>query len=313
MGMILGKITVETPSHTVLRTAADGAYEIRQYGSLVAAEVHSTDWATRMTEREFSKVAFPTLARYIGVFGEGENVARGGKADAAADTANPADAGADAPTGAEGDQPEKMAMTAPVIMAATDDATATVGDSDKKPEKMAMTAPVVMSATDDGASPAGGRPEKMAMTAPVVTGGGNGADSGDATASSGDAAGGFTMAFLLPSKYKAAAEAPRPTNDKVHLVDVPPRTVAVRKYTGNTTMRDCGEQVKGLLDALFRDGVATTGPWTLQRYNPPFSLPWTKTNEIHVPVEEAAVADAGAAEATAEGGDAAAAAAAVPA
>lgn len=55
---------------------------------------------------------------------------------------------------------------------------------------------------------------------------------------------------------------------------------------------DCGEQVKGLLDALSRDAVATTGPWTLQRYNPPFSLPWTKANEIHVPVEEVVVAEA---------------------
>lgn len=304
----MGKITVETPNHTVLRTAADGAYEIRRYGSMVAAEVHSTDWAAGMTEREFSKVAFPTLARYIGVFGEGENVARGEKGDVAAGTTNAADIGADAPTSAEGDKPEKMAMTAPVVMAATDDGAATAGDGEMKPEKMAMTAPVVMSATDDGASPAGGQPEKMAMTAPVVTSGGNGADSGDATASSGGAAGGFTMAFLLPSKYKAVAEAPLPTNDKVHLVDVPPRTVAVRKYSGNTTMRDCGEQVKGLLDALSRDGVATTGLWTLQRYNPPFSLPWTKTNEIHVPVDEAAVADAAVAVAAPGGGDAPAAA-----
>lgn len=197
MGIVLGKVTVETPSHAVVRAAADGAYEIRQYGSSVAAEVRSADWAAGMSEREFSKVAFPTLARYIGVFGDGENVARGGGADA------------------------------------------------------------------DGGEPA------TATTA-----------------------GGFTMAFLLPSKYKAAADAPRPTNDKVHLMDVPPRTVAVRKYSGNTTMGSCWEQVKGLLDALARDGVATTGPWTLQRYNPPFSLPWTKTNEIHVPVEVDVAAEA---------------------
>lgn len=85
MGIVLGKVTVETPSHAVVRAAADGAYEIRQYGSSVAAEVRSADWAAGMSEREFSKVAFPTLARYIGVFGDGENVARGGGADADAD------------------------------------------------------------------------------------------------------------------------------------------------------------------------------------------------------------------------------------
>lgn len=252
MGTAFGKINVETPAYTVVRAAADGAYEIRRYGSSVAAEVRSADWAAGMTEREFSKVAFPTLARYIGVFGEGENVARGGAGDGAA--AAPA-AGDDGP-----------------------------------PEKMAMTAPVVMAATDDGSTAAGERSENMAMTAPVVMSG-DASDGAGAPAGSGQTSG-FTMAFLLPSKYKSAAEAPRPTNDKVHLKDVPPRTVAVRKYSGNTTMGDCGEQVKGLLDALSRDGVATTGPWTLQRYNPPFSLPRTKTNEIHVPVDDVAVAKA---------------------
>eukprot|EP00168_Porphyra_purpurea_P015275 TRINITY_DN4639_c0_g2_i3.p5 TRINITY_DN4639_c0_g2~~TRINITY_DN4639_c0_g2_i3.p5 ORF type:complete len:114 (-),score=50.36 TRINITY_DN4639_c0_g2_i3:251-592(-) len=93
------------------------------------------------------------------------------------------------------------------------------------------------------------------------------------------------MAFLLPAKYTAAATAPTPTNPKVHLSDVPPRVVAVHKYSGNTTMKDCGGQVAGLFEALARDGVKTTGPWSLQRYNPPFSLPWMKTNEIHVPVD----------------------------
>lgn len=291
MGAVLGKVTVETPSHAVVRTGADGAYEIRRYGSSVAAEVRSTDWAAGMSERGFSKVAFPTLARYIGVFGDGENVARGGGADgdAAACVADGADAGAAAASaaGADGGKPEKMAMTAPVIMASTTDGAAAAGDGDSgKPEKMAMTAPVVMASTSDETAVAGD------------------GDGGEHEAAA--TGGGFTMAFLLPAKYKAAADAPRPTNDKVHLMDVPPRTVAVRKYSGNTTMDSCWEHVKGLLDALARDGVATTGPWTLQRYNPPFSLPWTKTNEIHVPVEVDAAAEA----ASGEGG---ALAAAVPA
>lgn len=166
-------------------------------------------------------------------------------------------------------------MTAPVVMGSTPGEAAAAGDGDGgKAEKMAMTAPVVMGSTTGEAAAA-------------VAGGGDGGEPATATT-----AGGFTMAFLLPSKYKAAADAPRPTNDKVHLMDVPPRTVAVRKYSGNTTMGSCWEQVKGLLDALARDGVATTGPWTLQRYNPPFSLPWTKTNEIHVPVEVDVAAEA---------------------
>lgn len=274
----MGKITVETPPHTVVRAAADGAYEIRQYGSSLAAEVRSADWVGALSEREFSKVAFPTLARYIGVFGEAENVGKGG--------------GAPAPGEGVDGAPEKMAMTAPVVMAGADGSAPGEG-ADGAPEKLAMTAPVVMASTDGPAAAAGGDApaEKMAMTAPVVMASDAAADGAPAV--------GFTMAFLLPAKYGSAAEAPRPKNEKVHLRDVPPRTVAVRKYSGNTTMEDCGGQVKGLMDALARDGVATAGPWTLQRYNPPFSLPWTKTNEIHVPVEGVAVGEGEAAPAAA--------------
>jgi len=197
-----------------------------------------------------------------------------------------------------------MAMTAPVVMASTDGAgDARAGDGGGAPEKMAMTAPVVMSGGGGGgggddaapaatAAAAAGAPEKMAMTAPVIVRGGagdGGAAAPGATAGSGadggPPPGGYTMAFLLPAKYAAAAAAPTPTNPKVHLTDVPPRVVAVHKYSGNTTMNDCGGHVAGLYEALARDAVQTTGPWSLQRYNPPFSLPWTKTNEIHVPVD----------------------------
>jgi len=186
-----------------------------------------------------------------------------------------------------------MAMTAPVVMASADGAAdARAGDGGGAPEKMAMTAPVVMSGGGGGDAAPDGAPEKMAMTAPVIVRGGSGNGGAAATgatagagADGGPPPGGYTMAFLLPAKYTAAAAAPTPTNPKVHLTDVPPRVVAVHKYTGNTTMNDCGGHVAGLYEALARDDVHTTGPWSLQRYNPPFSVPWTKTNEIHVPVD----------------------------
>ncbi len=36
---------------------------------------------------------------------------------------------------------------------------------------------------------------------------------------------------------------------------------------------------------LERDGVEASGlPWSLARYNPPFTIPFLRTNEIHIPV-----------------------------
>ena len=243
MGVVFGKINFERPAYTVLRTAADGAYEVRRYGQSIAAEVRSADWAEELTVDEFSTVGFRTLARYIGVFTTPQNVAAGGGAGGAG---------------------EKVAMTAPVVMGGG------------KPERVAMTSPVVMG---------GGKPERVAMTSPVVM---DGDDTAGGDGSVGSDGGGYTMTFLLPAKYAAVSDAPVPTDSKVRLTTVAPHTVGVRRYSGNSSLATCGDEVKALHAALARDGVNTTGRWTFQGYNPPFCLPSAKTNEIHVPVDVAA-------------------------
>lgn len=46
-------------------------------------------------------------------------------------------------------------------------------------------------------------------------------------------------------------------------------------------------QAATLYAALEVDGVSHLGreAWTLARYNPPYTLPWFRTNEIHVPLQ----------------------------
>ena len=74
-------------------------------------------------------------------------------------------------------------------------------------EAIAMTAPVLVS------PPAS---QKIAMTAPVLV-----------TPSKS-----HTMAFVLPaSKYKTVEEAPRPTDPRITLRQLPERVQAVRRFT----------------------------------------------------------------------------------
>ncbi|PKI43404.1 hypothetical protein CRG98_036161 [Punica granatum] len=80
MGLILGKITVETPEYQLLHATAD--YEIRLYGPSVVAEV-TYDPAKFNGNRDGG---FMLLANYIGALGDPQN-----------------------------SKPEKIAMTAPVI------------------------------------------------------------------------------------------------------------------------------------------------------------------------------------------------------
>lgn len=255
MGIVLGKIDVEQPAHTVVETKSN--YEIRRYPASVAATVNASSLDGPMTDKEFQNAAFRMLARYIGVFGDAANK----KADNAEKIAMTA------PVVMTPDESEKIAMTAPVVMTPNESEkiamTAPVVMTPKDSENIAMTAPVVM-------TPAEG--EKVAMTAPVVT---EGVADGDKRA----------MTFLLPSKYNSVESAPVPTNPAVKLSMIPAgKTVAVTKFAGNVNMQVGVQKAKELMALLEADGIKVTGDWTLCGYNPPFTLPWLKTNEIHVPV-----------------------------
>jgi hypothetical protein len=157
-------------------------------------------------------------------------------------------------------KPEKIAMTAPVITTGGGD-----GEGGDSAEKIAMTAPVITTGT-------GGEPEPVAMTAPVIT-------------DDQQAPGKVTMQFLLPSKYTKVEEAPRPTDERVVIREVPERKFGVARFSGVATDKTVREKAEGLKAALEKDGYAIKGPFVLARYNPPFTLPPLRTNEVMFPVE----------------------------
>ena len=154
-----------------------------------------------------------------------------------------------------GGEAEAIAMTAPVI---------TSGGSGGKSEAIAMTAPVITSS----------EPEPVAMTAPVITAEGRE-----------EQAGKVTMQFLLPSKYARAQEAPRPTDERVVLSEMGERKYGVVRFGGLAGDKVVAEKAEGLKAALEKDGHAITGPFVLSRYNPPWTLPPLRTNEVMFPVE----------------------------
>jgi len=132
--------------------------------------------------------------------------------------------------------------------------------SSSTPQPVAMTAPVVTTSH---------APESVAMTAPV--------------ASTNE-----TMQFLLPSSLTLDS-APRPTNSAVQLVQLPERTFAVLRYSGSTDLTDAQRRVEELTQLLSQNGAdlkLDPNDWQLYRYNPPFTLPFWRTNEIAVKVDQ---------------------------
>ncbi|KAG8647715.1 uncharacterized protein LOC110623402 isoform X2 [Manihot esculenta] len=132
-----------------------------------------------------------------------------------------------------------------------------------KPEKIAMTAPVI--------TKTGG--EKIAMTAPVVTK--EGAEGKKLV----------TMQFLLPAKYKKAEDAPRPTDERVVIREEGEKKYGVVKFGGVATDKVVEEKVEKLKQSLERDGHKVAGEFVLARYNPPWTLPPFRTNEVMIPIE----------------------------
>ncbi|KAG6493949.1 heme-binding-like protein At3g10130, chloroplastic [Zingiber officinale] len=129
-------------------------------------------------------------------------------------------------------------------------------------EKIPMTAPVITAG------------EKIAMTAPVLTAGGKGG-------------GEVTMRFVLPSsEYARADEAPAPLDERVAVRDEAAGKYAVARFSGVATEAAVAERVERLRRSLERDGRRVVGEYVLARYNPPWTLPPLRTNEVMLPVED---------------------------
>jgi len=97
-----------------------------------------------------------------------------------------------------------------------------------------------------------------------------------------------TMSFVIPTKYSAAS-APAPTDQCVRLEQVPRQTLAVAQFAGLATDGEVARQKEALLARLEADGVVLleeeyADAYSVFQYNPPYTLPWLRRNEIAVAV-----------------------------
>lgn len=129
---------------------------------------------------------------------------------------------------------------------------------------IAMTAPVAQAG--DGAS---GRSQSIAMTAPVA----QGAVGQDR----------WTIQFFMPSEYTMAS-LPVPRDPAVVLAVVPAETHAVLRFSGLGSARAVAEKEAELDAALAGSGWASAGDPVAWFYDPPWTLPPLRRNEVAVRV-----------------------------
>jgi len=123
-------------------------------------------------------------------------------------------------------------------------------------EKIAMTAPVTMEP----------EPQRIAMTAPV------------SMESVGER---WRMSFVMPTGYTIAT-LPSPTDLRVTLREIPGRTTAALKFSGLAGEEKVARKTGELRSWLAGRGIEPTSPPRLARYNPPWTPPFLRRNEILV-------------------------------
>jgi hypothetical protein len=117
--------------------------------------------------------------------------------------------------------------------------------------KIPMTAPVIIS-------------EQIQMTTPVVS---------DEQ----------SMSFVMPAG-KTITEMPEPLDEKVQLSTVPPREIAVIRFSGLARPKKVKAMKTRLVDGLKNAGIETRGTPFLMGYNPPWTLWFLRRNEVGIEI-----------------------------
>jgi hypothetical protein len=147
--------------------------------------------------------------------------------------------------------------------------TSTQGEQGTQSSKIAMTAPVTLEPD--------AQPLKLDMTAPVSV-------QAAAVDSTWVETQRWRVQFVMPGKYTLAS-LPIPNNSAVTLREVPGKTVAVATYSGLNTDSRIRKETRRLTDWLQKRKLVPVGPPQLARYDPPWTLPMWRRNEIHLEIK----------------------------
>ena len=127
-----------------------------------------------------------------------------------------------------------------------------------KNSSISMTAPVTQQQN-----------QKIAMTAPV---------SQLATDN------GWVVNFVMPSEYSLAT-LPKPNNNKVILKEITSKVFAVIKFSGMNTDENIVRNEKRLRTYLLENEMNALSVPTYAFYNPPWTLPLLRRNEVLIEIE----------------------------
>ena len=132
--------------------------------------------------------------------------------------------------------------------------------------KISMTAPVMMQPQVDDANVKKSEASKIAMTAPVMM------KQEDNK---------WRVQFIMPSNYTMQT-LPKPNNPDVTIAELPVKNYAVIKFSGLAGTQKVEAKTKELQTWMQSQKLVGTAVPELARYNPPWTLPFMRRNEIMI-------------------------------
>ena len=126
--------------------------------------------------------------------------------------------------------------------------------------KVSMTAPVMQQTS-----------EQVAMTAPVMQ--------------QSHMSGSWSVRFMMPASHTLDT-LPKPTNDQITLQQVSERRFAVIRFSGLATQKSLEEKRKQLENFLLEKKMTPLSPPLYAFYNPPWTLPFLRRNEIMIEIKK---------------------------
>jgi hypothetical protein len=91
-----------------------------------------------------------------------------------------------------------------------------------------------------------------------------------------------TMRFFLPHAVVSAG-VPTPTDPLVHIVAAPAATLAVIRFTGIASPPMRAQETALLREGLLKAGKPAGGAPIFLSYDPPFTIPFLRRNEVAIP------------------------------
>lgn len=124
-------------------------------------------------------------------------------------------------------------------------------------QKVAMTAPVIQEQN-----------KQIAMTSPVAQQGSNN---------------NWKVRFVMPSEYTLDT-LPRPNNTAVKITGVAAKRFAVIRFSGLPSAENLSRNENDLNDYINKNNLKVIGSPTYAFYNPPWTLPFLRRNEVLVEI-----------------------------